>query len=265
MKGRRGRKPKREIQTETQTIIITPSPNNPTGIPIKKQKPIYKKQPIKPELLPCKEILNTLKKLPEANPFLTPVDPILQNLPDYFIVIKEPMDFSTVTKKFQNGNYECVEEFVYDVKLIFFNAMKYNPPRNTIHIFANTLLRYFDDKMNEIYKNSRKIIVKFNKDEYEYWNDKREWIDFKHSINELKEEKGLMVIDLENEIVPLSFDEKIELKSKLEDVGGEKQKLILDYLKIETEGDVEIDLDQLTDVQLIELNKILSNKKVSEN
>ena len=54
--------------------------------------------------------------------------------------------------KYQNGNYECIEEFITDVKLIFSNAMKYNPPRNTIHIFANTLSKFFDDKMKEIYQ-----------------------------------------------------------------------------------------------------------------
>lgn len=42
------------------------------------------------------QILNNLWKLKGGTIFHKPVDPVLLRIPDYFSVIKEPMDFSTI-------------------------------------------------------------------------------------------------------------------------------------------------------------------------
>lgn len=47
----------------------------------------------------CKNILVALKKHRAATPFIRPVDPLQLNCPDYFEIIKEPMDLGTVEKK----------------------------------------------------------------------------------------------------------------------------------------------------------------------
>jgi len=58
--------------------------------------------------------------------FKQPVDPVELNLPDYFDVVKKPMDLGTVKKKLDNSVYREVDEFIGDVRLVFDNAMLYN-------------------------------------------------------------------------------------------------------------------------------------------
>lgn len=70
-----------------------------------------------------------LKKLMDAEYgwiFKQPVDPVELNLPDYFDVVKKPMDLGTVKKKLDNSVYRDVDEFIGDVRLVFDNAMLYN-------------------------------------------------------------------------------------------------------------------------------------------
>ncbi|KAG6785567.1 hypothetical protein POTOM_007131 [Populus tomentosa] len=57
--------------------------------------------------------------------FSEPVDP--EELPDYFDIVENPMDFSTVRKKLDEGAYAHLEQFEKDVLLICSNAMQYNP------------------------------------------------------------------------------------------------------------------------------------------
>ncbi|PHZ17055.1 Bromodomain-containing protein, partial [Rhizopus microsporus ATCC 52813] len=56
--------------------------------------------------------------------FLEPVDP--NYVPDYLKVIKSPMDFSTMQKKLDSGQYKNVDDFRQDFNLIVSNAKLYN-------------------------------------------------------------------------------------------------------------------------------------------
>lgn len=38
-------------------------------------------------------------------PFRVPVDPILHKVPNYFEIVKSPMDLRTMEKKLKNGEY----------------------------------------------------------------------------------------------------------------------------------------------------------------
>lgn len=62
------------------------------------------------------------------------MDPIKLQLPDYFDVIKSPMDLGTVRKRLDGGTYyDTLDKVAADVKLTFDNAMLYNPPGQEIH------------------------------------------------------------------------------------------------------------------------------------
>ena len=50
-------------------------------------------------LITCVQILNVLSTHQWAEPFLQPVDPVALNIPDYFRIIKHPMDLGTVRSK----------------------------------------------------------------------------------------------------------------------------------------------------------------------
>ncbi|CAJ0912640.1 1729_t:CDS:2, partial [Entrophospora sp. SA101] len=62
----------------------------------------------------CTNALKVLKRHPSAVPFLKPVDPIKLNIPDYPVIVKTPMDFSTVEKKLNNYEYKCAHDFEKD-------------------------------------------------------------------------------------------------------------------------------------------------------
>ena len=77
----------------------------------------------------------------EAEPFLSPVDPELLNLPDYFDIIKNPMDLSTIKKKLDDGSYSDPWQFVDDVRLMFENAWTYNKKRSKEHKCAIKVMK----------------------------------------------------------------------------------------------------------------------------
>lgn len=58
------------------------------------------------------------------------MDPIALGIPDYFEIIKRPMDLGTVTKKLEDHDYTKAEECVNDIRQVFTNCRTYNPPGN---------------------------------------------------------------------------------------------------------------------------------------
>ena len=90
-------------------------------------------------------MLRSLSDDAEArNYFGEPVDAVAFHLPDYHDVIKRPMDLGTVSKKLKGGAYGSGDDFAADVRLVFQNAMWYNPPADAIHLAARRLLATFD-------------------------------------------------------------------------------------------------------------------------
>jgi hypothetical protein len=73
----------------------------------------------------CKGIVSQLKKNASATPFLQPVDPVKSGATDYYRLITQPMDMSTVLKKLE-GQYTSPLEFAVDMRLIWRNCATYN-------------------------------------------------------------------------------------------------------------------------------------------
>jgi hypothetical protein len=97
-----------------------------------------------PHLEKCFRYLRKLMSQKNSHWFLLPVDPIRWNLPTYFDVIKNPMDFSTIQKKIDEEVYQTEEEFIQDVQLVFQNSMAFNPRISQPHIDAQLLLQKFE-------------------------------------------------------------------------------------------------------------------------
>ncbi|KAH8819657.1 hypothetical protein F5884DRAFT_658840 [Xylogone sp. PMI_703] len=73
----------------------------------------------------CEKVLSELKAMTEYSaPFLTRVNK--REAPDYYIIIKHPMDLGTMTKKLKTLVYKSKAEFVADLDLIWSNCLKYN-------------------------------------------------------------------------------------------------------------------------------------------
>lgn len=95
----------------------------------------------------CKPIIEELFKFTHAmGVFGTPVDPIGLGLPDYFDIVKSPMDLGTVMKRLDNNSYKDLQSYVSDVHLTFDNAMLYNPKNSDVYLLAKTLKKEFDNR-----------------------------------------------------------------------------------------------------------------------
>jgi hypothetical protein len=79
-----------------------------------------------------------------ANWFHVPVDPVALGIPNYFDIIKTPMDLGTVRKKLDLGEYEGAEDFAVDVRLVFSNATIFNPPNSLVYNDALILSAIFE-------------------------------------------------------------------------------------------------------------------------
>lgn len=98
----------------------------------------------------CHSILKGLMANPKAAPFLAPVDPVALGIPDYFHVIKEPMDLGTIRQNLESGCYLDIDVFADHVRLVFRNAMLYNAAHSQVHIFAVKLLEDFEKRMKSL-------------------------------------------------------------------------------------------------------------------
>ena len=63
----------------------------------------------------------------------------------YPMVVKSPMDLSTIGAKLDNGIYRSRAEFVDDVRLIIGNCLLYNRSESVVYMAAKALETYFDD------------------------------------------------------------------------------------------------------------------------
>ncbi|EJD48509.1 hypothetical protein AURDEDRAFT_112948 [Auricularia subglabra TFB-10046 SS5] len=98
----------------------------------------------------CLELLKTLRKQPEALFFLLPVNPVLAGCPTYYDEIKHPMDFDTMGKKLDAGEYDSMEDFQSDVILIFNNSRQFNPVGTLPHDHADILEKFFKKEWSRI-------------------------------------------------------------------------------------------------------------------
>ncbi|XP_020887815.1 transcription factor GTE11 isoform X2 [Arabidopsis lyrata subsp. lyrata] len=102
----------------------------------------------------CETLLKRLMSQQHCWLFNTPVDMVKLNIPDYFTIIKHPMDLGTVKSKLTSGTYSSPSEFSADVRLTFRNAMTYNPSDNNVYRFADTLSKFFEVRWKTFNKKS---------------------------------------------------------------------------------------------------------------
>merc|ERR1712142_68312 len=67
--------------------------------------------------------------------------PSKHEYPDYYDIIKRPIDLEKISSKIRNNMYETMEDAVADFTLVFDNAAKYNEPDSQIYKDAQTLQR----------------------------------------------------------------------------------------------------------------------------
>ncbi|XP_026090822.1 bromodomain-containing protein 3-like isoform X4 [Carassius auratus] len=128
-----------------------------TGRPIKPPKKDFedgelgvygsKKGRLSEQLKYCEVILKEMlskKHAAYAWPFYKPVDAEALELHDYHEIIKHPMDLSTVKKNIDSREYQDAQSFATDVRLMFSNCYKYNPPDHEVVAMARKLQDVFE-------------------------------------------------------------------------------------------------------------------------
>lgn len=85
-----------------------------------------------------------------AMPFMHPVDSVHLKIPHYYLVIRQPMDLSTVKNRINFLWYNSAEECISDIRLIFSNCYQFNSPTDYVYKAGKKLEEYLDDKLKDM-------------------------------------------------------------------------------------------------------------------
>ncbi|KAM5280316.1 protein polybromo-1 isoform 24-T24 [Ctenodactylus gundi] len=105
-----------------------------------------------------KEILEQLLEaiVVATNPSGRLISELFQKLPskvqypDYYAIIKEPIDLKTIAQRIQNGTYKSIHAMAKDIDLLAKNAKTYNEPGSQVFKDANSIKKIFYMKKAEI-------------------------------------------------------------------------------------------------------------------
>ncbi|KAL3839053.1 hypothetical protein ACJIZ3_023644 [Penstemon smallii] len=215
----------------------------------------------------CETLLTRVMAHKDAWIFNEPVDVVKHKIPDYFNVIKHPMDLGTVKRKLLSCQYSSPMGFAADVRLTFQNAMTYNPAGHDVYIMAEILSKYFEVRWKPIEKKipampaiadestaSKSSVVVEPESAHVPPSKKQKTSSLGTKV---KQEIGKRV---------MSALEKQNLSRELEDSLAELPENIIDFLKESTlngnqvsEDEIEIDIDTLSDDTLFILRKLLDD------
>lgn len=92
-----------------------------------------------------RRLIKQIQAHKSAWPFVEPVDPT--EAPDYYKVIKEPMDLQKIENKINERIYNKLSEFIGDMTKIFDNCRYYNPKESQFFKCAESLEAYFVNKI----------------------------------------------------------------------------------------------------------------------
>ncbi|CAL8279652.1 unnamed protein product [Merluccius merluccius] len=85
-----------------------------------------------------------------AWPFYHPVDVVKLGLPDYYTIIKTPMDMGSIKKRLENNYYSSASECMQDFNTMFTNCYIYNKPTDDIVLMAQALEKVFLQKVSQM-------------------------------------------------------------------------------------------------------------------
>ena len=88
---------------------------------------------------------------PLIGPFLK--KPCKLTFPDYYDLIKNPIDMETINKSIKSNTYKTLDEFSSDINLMFENCQLYNRPTSKLFIDAAKLQRIFKNEMTKCQEN----------------------------------------------------------------------------------------------------------------
>ncbi|OWK04072.1 hypothetical protein Celaphus_00013764 [Cervus elaphus hippelaphus] len=130
-----------ELKTETKEEEDQPSTSATQSSPAPGQskKKIFKPEELRQALMPTLEAL--YRQDPESLPF---------RQPDYFDIVKSPMDLSTIKRKLDTGQYQEPWQYVDDIWLMFNNAWLYNRKTSRVYKYCSKLSEVFEQEIDPV-------------------------------------------------------------------------------------------------------------------
>jgi len=235
----------------------------------------------------CKKVVKSLIDNPICEAYFNvPVDPVALNIPTYLDVIKNPMDLGTVLSKLENGFYERKEQWVADVKLVWENAMVFNPPGNDVHECARHMASYFENALLPSCKRSSVAAVSSAQSAASASSPAasgpggdRKILEMQRKVEMLQREVT-SIREAKNskqgggsakKKAPVSankamtFDEKRDLSMNIQKLSGEQTDQIIAIIRkrqatvLADDEEIEIDIDSLDNLTLRELQRFVED------
>lgn len=123
-------------------------------------KPFLRKQ--------CNDVMDKIYARPISKIFLYPVDPVQDNCPNYFEVVKNPMDLGTIRKNLRGNKYKSIEEWKRDMELVWSNSILFHKETSTVGLMALELQNYFREitkYLSDSYRSSwKRQLIELNQE-----------------------------------------------------------------------------------------------------
>ncbi|KAG8222875.1 hypothetical protein J437_LFUL003520 [Ladona fulva] len=133
------------LQSEADSIdeYVCPSCEASSDMNTANMRPLTPK-----DFEPLRKLMKQMQTHKCAWPFMEPVDPT--EAPDYYKVIREPMDLQTIELRINERSYDRLSEFIGDMTKIFDNCRYYNPRESPFYRCAETLESYFAGRLKTL-------------------------------------------------------------------------------------------------------------------
>ncbi|ODH45443.1 hypothetical protein ACO22_00013 [Paracoccidioides brasiliensis] len=96
--------------------------------------------------------LQGLKRLHDARFFREPVDAVKLNIPNYPLIIKNPMDLRTMEDKLKQGSYASVDAVIADFNLMIENSVTFNGADHVVSMEGRNLKQNFERHLSKLPK-----------------------------------------------------------------------------------------------------------------
>lgn len=185
-------------------------------------------------------LISAIWKEPDAIPFRYPVKFKELGLLDYPIIIKNPIDLSTIRKNLKNNSYHTLRSLMDDIDLIWRNCKQYNVEGSEIYKQA--------DRME---KTVKRIISNMLKTRKKLGTSSKDIGAGKNGNSNMEEEFGLE----ENR-----FKDKIKLAQIFKAIKREDLKEIIRIIKINNNNAINIVTEEKMEIKVDNINSGTFNK-----
>lgn len=266
-KSQQGTKQEKEVnkREHTQTTVIEqekPTTNQSLRFPIQMTKQEIPQEGMKrDELTKCRTIIKKMMAKPEAIAFNQPVDPIALCVPTYFDVIKNPMDFGTISKNLNAKRYFSKDDFYSDMILVFDNATLFNHVSSDVYKWAVKLRKEFETLYAGTFTEKKVVEKRFSETPH---NDSMKTIEEKRTRATSSSTRNTRrtTIVTKKEYSP---EEIASLRDQLKSIGKNKEKLkeILKIVNVDGTGksEVSINLNKCTYDQLYAIERVIKGPR----